>query len=109
MSELLIDYFHDEHSDNVELSADRREATRRSGFQNGLCALAEAMAPPDAADARPRRVSFLVTRTDARWTGGLSLGVSPLEPPRAGCSSDTAATGSVFAQVPQAAVARRAL
>ena len=38
-------YFHIEHSANIELSEDNQVASRKNGFNNGLCALGQAIQP----------------------------------------------------------------
>lgn len=109
MSIAVEPYFHCEHGFNVQVSADLREATRKRGFDNGLCALADALSTTDSAG--DKRFSFLVTRTDARWFGGLSLGVSHHKPLSANMPSNagSCAKGWIFAQVPQEAVAEGTL
>ena len=100
--------FHDEHSQNIELSENNRIASRKSGFDNGLCALGEALEYKsnsfDSGDVN--RFSFMVTRTDARWSGSLGLGVSTCKPSGVQMSSNITSfkNGSVFEQVPQAAL-----
>lgn len=107
--------FHAEHGENVELSDDNRVATRLRGFDRGLCAMGTpfpvSTAPQRAASAaaaderQPAHVSLLVTRVDARWNGGLGLGVSHLAPLRTRLPESARSTATekdwTFAQVPQ--------
>ena len=100
------------HGDNIELSLDNRLATRKQGFDRGLCAMEmplvnESLHPLGSSDKHLAHVSLLVTRTAERWNGGLGLGVSTQDPSHARLPSSAlgAGRGWAFAQVPQTALA----
>ena len=109
--------FHNKHGDNVRLSADSRLATRKQGFDRGLCALSipfsDIFPTPNstfgADEPSPIGVMLLVTKTEAELSGGLGLGVSA-RPPASGStvlptSFSSAGKGWAFMQVPESAMA----
>ena len=105
--------FHVNHSENIELTENNRIASRKSSFDNGLCALSKELQYNSNSSASDdiNRFSFIVTRTDARWNGGLRLGVSSLNPSDASFASNVSSfkNGSVFEEVPQSALSEGTL
>ena len=99
------------HGDNIELCSENRLATRKRGFDHGLCAMEmplvnEMPLQPLGNSGKPvAHVSLLVTRTETRWNGGLSA-QSSQNPSSAGllASAVSAGRGWAFAQVPQTAL-----
>ena len=97
-------HFHRVHSDNVQLSSNFRVVTRKSNSDNGFCALEDYLYYDAQFSCDPKvinRFSFLVTRTDARWSGSLGIGVSSNKPSGAQMSPTAINKQWLFAQMPQ--------